>query len=94
MLQLDTIDLKIIAVLKENSKLSYKEIADKIAEENKMPNDKLILDQPDTITNKGKIEHVVADTNPQPINDSTENKPNSEVLLTENPLDGVSIIRG
>lgn len=30
MLQLDTIDLKIIAVLKENSKLSYKEIADKI----------------------------------------------------------------
>ncbi len=30
MLQLDVLDLKIIDVLKENSKLSYKEIADKI----------------------------------------------------------------
>ncbi len=30
MFQLDVLDLKIMAVLKENSKLSYKEIADKI----------------------------------------------------------------
>jgi DNA-binding Lrp family transcriptional regulator len=30
MLQLDVLDLKIIEILKENSKLSYKEIADKI----------------------------------------------------------------
>jgi Lrp/AsnC family leucine-responsive transcriptional regulator len=30
MIQLDVLDLKIIEILKENSKLSYKEIADKI----------------------------------------------------------------
>lgn len=63
-----------------------------VNEENKMA-DKLILDQPDTVTSKGKIEHIVDDTM-KPLNDSTQGKKGSDVLLTENPLDGVAIIKG
>ena len=80
-------------------KMTTQEISDKIAgkelKENNVANEKLILDQPDTITNKGKIEHVVGDGSMKPINDSNNpGKAASDVLLTENPLDGVSIIKG
>jgi hypothetical protein len=78
-------------------KKTTQEIADEIAhkKENKtMPEHKLILDQPDTITNKGKIEHVVSSDSPvQPLNDSSGAKPHGDVLLNENPLDGVAIIK-
>lgn len=69
------------------------EIAEEIS---LMSHNKLILDQPDTITNKGKVEHVVNDpTSVQPINDSCSgSKHANDILLTENPLDGVSIIKG
>lgn len=60
--------------------------------ENTMP-DKLILDQPDTVTSKGKVEHIVGDNTMKPLNDSS-NQPKQEVLLNENPLDGVAIIKG
>jgi hypothetical protein len=80
-------------------KMTTQEISDKIAgkdlKENNVANEKLILDQPDTITNKGKIEHVVGDGSMKPINDSNNpSKSASDVLLTENPLDGVTIIKG
>lgn len=64
--------------------------------ESTMPTEKLILDQPDTVTTKGKIEHVV-ETGPttMPINDATApTQPIPDVLLNENPLDGVEIIKG
>lgn len=64
--------------------------------ENSMIENKLILDQPDTITSKGKVEHVVNDSTPvQAINDS--NDPDSkkpEILLNESPIDGLEIILG
>lgn len=74
------------------------EIAEEIANQKKenanMSQQKLILDQPDTVTAKGKVEHVVnTDTPVQPLNDSANQK-NADVLLTENPLDGVAIIKG
>lgn len=53
---------------------------------------KLILDQPDTVTTKGKIEHVVSQPN-QVINDSNQNEPSADVLLNEGPLDGVEIFK-
>lgn len=59
---------------------------------------KLLLDQPDTFTPQGKVEHVMAPQQGlQPLNDVTDptqpqQKP--EVLLTEDPLDGVEIILG
>jgi hypothetical protein len=65
-------------------------------EQNMENQKKLLLDQPDTITNQGKIEHVVVQNQPQPLNDSTGpvQQSTGEVLLTEDPLDGVEIILG
>jgi|688.fasta_scaffold589592_2 hypothetical protein len=62
--------------------------------ENKME-EKLLLDQPDQVTQIGKVEHVVADDK-KPINEDNEVKEESttkETLLTEDPLAGVTIIR-
>lgn len=77
-------------------KKTTQEIAEEIARRNSPMNEqKLILDQPDTITSKGKIEHVVSNDQPvQPLNDSASSKPASDILLNENPLEGVSIIKG
>lgn len=66
-----------------------------ITEANDMNNEKqLILDQPDTITHQGKIERVVTEPNQIPINDATIQKAqeNPEILISENPIDGIEII--
>lgn len=56
---------------------------------------KLILDQPDTVTNQGKVEHVVDDRIPQQsLNDNTQSEVKPDVLLNESPVDGVEIILG
>lgn len=62
--------------------------------ENKV-DEKLILDQPDQVTNSGKVEHSVdndlplTETKPQ----KEEKNKSKEKLLTEDPLAGVTIIR-
>jgi hypothetical protein len=67
-----------------------------VNEECNMNQKKLILDQPDTVTNQGKVEHVLVDENSaiQPINDATDSSPKADVLLNESPLDGLEIILG
>ncbi len=61
-----------------------------------MEQKKLLLDQPDKVTNEGKVEHVVVEPAVRAI---TENKgksaPTPEVLLNEGPgdLDGVEIVQ-
>jgi hypothetical protein len=59
--------------------------------------EKLILDQPDRVTVQGHSEQVACNQ-PKQINDASEvnakAKQSGEVLLTENPLDGVDIITG
>lgn len=58
---------------------------------------KLILDQPDMVTERGQVEHVVRQPQvpQQPLNDATGDvQKQPEVLLTEDPLDGVEIILG
>lgn len=62
-----------------------------------MPEKKLLLNQPDRFTDKGKTEHVVPGD--KSVNTLNENQPKSappksDVLLTEDPLDGVEIIFG
>lgn len=57
-----------------------------------MQNNKLILDQPDTVTTGGKVEHFE-----QPAIKLNENKPKtdvgtSEILINEDPMEGVQII--
>jgi hypothetical protein len=58
---------------------------------------KLILDQPDTVNNQGKIEHVITDdaVPQQNLNDSTNpDSKKKDVLLNETPVDGIEIILG
>jgi hypothetical protein len=61
-------------------------------------NDKLILDQPNTITNEGQVEHVVKKAaKVQPINDNHAHKPQQvqpQVLINEDPISGVDILLG
>lgn len=68
-------------------------------EERKMNNQnlqeqKLIVDQPDTVTEAGTVEHVIPTA--KPAQALTEGQPAAEqtkdVLLNENPLTGVEII--
>ena len=55
--------------------------------------EKLLLDQPDIITEQGKIEYVVEDDQVQPINETDDGEGSQpEVLLNEDPIDGVDII--
>lgn len=66
------------------------------AEETNMQ--KLILDQPPKFTNQGQTEQVVVDApgqqNLNEINkDATKNQPAGDVLLVENPMDGIDIIK-
>lgn len=64
-------------------------------EKEKEMTDKLILDQPDTVKGTGTVEYVVGvDPVAKPLNDNTEQQKMPEVLLTEDPLDGVEIILG
>ena len=56
-----------------------------------MKEQKLILDQPDTITEHGKIEHVVPNTPVRPMNEGG-NQPQPDVLLNESPDDGFVIV--
>jgi len=54
--------------------------------------EQLILDQPDQVTSEGKVEHVVSDERLNEMPEEGMEKSKSEVLLTEDPLDGVTII--
>lgn len=54
-------------------------------------NDKLILDQPDRVTNQGQVEQVVQPTAPQKLNES-DKQPQTPVLLNEGPVDGSFVI--
>jgi len=60
------------------------------SETNKMSDNKLILDQPETVTSQGQVEHVVV--NESPDQDSSEKK--TEILLNESPIEGLEIILG
>jgi hypothetical protein len=68
-------------------------LVEDISERNTMT-EKLILDQPDQVTTVGKVEHLVQ-PEAKPLNEvSPPQTPQKDVLLTEDPLDGVEIILG
>jgi hypothetical protein len=59
-----------------------------------MNEDKLILDQPDMVTEHGKVEHVVS-TPVQKLNETQEDaKKKPDVLLNEGPVEGGFVIVG
>lgn len=57
-----------------------------------MESQKLILDQPDTITIGGKVEHVVETPNVVRKQIKEQKKHQEDTLLLEDPLDGVEIL--
>lgn len=61
--------------------------------ERKMQEEKLLLDQPEKVTVEGTVEQIIKNPvkklNETPVVDSAQ-----EVLLTEDPMDGVQILRG
>ena len=59
-----------------------------------MNEQKLILDQPDRVTSEGTVEQIVSKKPVQKLNDAVAEKTKQEVLLTEEPMDGVEIILG
>lgn len=61
-------------------------------QERQIMEQKLILDQPDTVTTKGKVEHVVDEETPKAKLNEADNQPDSDVLLNEGPVDGGFVI--
>jgi hypothetical protein len=59
--------------------------------EENMPQ-KLILDQPETFTHQGKVEHTVPDGPNVKLNENQPSQKPADRLLTEDPLAGVEII--
>lgn len=78
--------LKLIQVVTEN--LPKTQIM-----ESNMNEEKLILDQPDRVTSEGTVEQVVT-TQQKKLNEVEKSEPQKEILLTEDPMDGVEIILG
>lgn len=74
-------DLKLIKVLQPTK-----------AQEESLVAEKLILDQPDIVTEKGKVEHV-AEPAAKPLVEA-DNQPEVEVLLNEQPVDDGFVIVG
>jgi len=59
--------------------------------ENNMENQKLILDQPDTVTNEGVVERIVSSD--LPLNENQPNEEAKDVLLNEAPIEGVKVFK-
>jgi len=55
--------------------------------------EKLILDQPETVTSQGQVEHVVEDTPVQKLNEA-DGEEQTDVLLNEGPVDDGFVIVG
>ncbi len=54
-----------------------------------MQEQKLILDQPDKVTAEGAVEQVVP---AKPLNENIPTENQKQILLTEDPMDGIEIV--
>ena len=59
-----------------------------------MQEQKLLLNQPDRVTAKGTVEHVVPPQSQQQLNEGLPVTKNADVLINEDPMAGVEIILG
>jgi hypothetical protein len=75
-------------MLRSNELKLIKELASPEALRESENTNKLLTEQPPTITNEGTVEYIQPPSHP--IN---ENRGQADVLLTETPLDGIKIIR-
>jgi hypothetical protein len=71
-----------------------KELQSPQQERQAMNEQKLILDQPDTITHKGKVEHVVDKQSPSQKLNEQGGDDQGDILLNEGPVDNGFVIVG
>jgi hypothetical protein len=71
-----------------------KELQSPAKEKAAMAEEKLILDQPDTVTQKGTVEHVVDQDVPVQKLNEADSEEQTEVLLNESPVDDGFVIVG
>ncbi len=63
--------------------------------EAQMLEEKLLLEQPDQVTERGTVEHVVPKKGPAKLNEGGKNdKPSTDILLNESPADDGFVIVG
>lgn len=76
--------------------LSVEVLSEEKKGEDMLVENKLILDQPETVTTKGTVEHVVVDSETKKKktkkNEAVENVEKVDVLLTDSALDGIQIL--
>lgn len=86
-----------MGLVRKNMAKLVREIISPAQEKEIKMKEKLLLDQPDQVTEDGKVEHVVVQnttTNNKKGKKLNENKPSEkEKLLTEDPIEGVQVIR-
>lgn len=82
----------LVKTISEPIKTTNEQVNINESKENVME-EKLILDQPDQVTNTGKVEHSVKNDLPLTENPKKDEDKSKEKLLTEDPLAGVTIIR-
>lgn len=63
-----------------------------VLKEEKMSEEKLILDQPDTVTEEGKVEHVVSKKKKKLNETKSAEEQQPDVLLNEGPIEGGFVI--
>jgi hypothetical protein len=63
-----------------------------VLKEEKMNEEKLILDQPDTVTEEGKVEHVVSKKKKKLNETKSTDEQQNDVLLNEGPIEGGFVI--
>jgi hypothetical protein len=63
-----------------------------VLKEEKMSEEKLILDQPDTVTAEGKVEHVVSKKKKKLNETKSTEEQQPDVLLNEGPIEGGFVI--
>jgi hypothetical protein len=85
-------ELRLIKELRSPEQDEAIEQEEAMNEETTMNEEQLILDQPDTITEHGKVEHVVNETIPvQPLHEGGDEE-KTDVLINEEPEDDGFII--
>lgn len=90
-----TNDVRLIQVIKPaevKAVATLPALPNLITEKEENMSQKLILDQPETFTHQGKVEHTVPDGPNVKLNENQPLQKPADRLLTEDPLEGVEII--
>lgn len=85
-------DSYFLEMVRKNELILVKTLITPEQERENMSEQKLILDQPDKVTNEGTVEHVISNPAKQLQEQQPAQEEVKDVLLSEDPVDGVEII--